>query len=112
MPTRPSSPLSSLIFASRWLQMPLYLGLIVAQAVYVFHFFVELYHLVMAAFGSQPDIEALIRNVGYKYEFAAQGLNETVIMLVVLRYRQGIMGDRELNLGLFKPRRKQEEKHG
>ncbi len=35
-----------------------------------------------------------------------------VIMLVVLRYRQGIMGDRELNLGLFKPRRKQEEKHG
>ncbi len=84
MPTRPSSPLSSLIFASRWLQMPLYLGLIVAQAVYVFHFFVELYHLVMAAFGSQPDIEALIRNVGYKYDVAAQGLNETVIMLVVL----------------------------
>ena len=35
-----------------------------------------------------------------------------VIMLVVLRYRQGIMGDRELNLDLFKPRRKQEEKHG
>lgn len=84
MPTRPSSPLSNLIFASRWLQMPLYLGLIVAQAVYVFHFFVELYHLVMAAFGSQPDIEALIRNVGYKYDVAAQGLNETVIMLVVL----------------------------
>ena len=84
MPTRPSSPLSSLIFASRWLQMPLYLGLIIAQAVYVFHFFVELYHLVMAAFGSQPDIEALIRNVGYKYDVAAQGLNETVIMLVVL----------------------------
>lgn len=36
-----------------------------------------------------------------------------VIMLVVLKYRQGIMGDRELNLaGLFKGRRKQEEKHG
>ena len=84
MPNRSNSPLSSLIFASRWLQMPLYLGLIIAQAVYVFHFFVELYQLVMAAFGSQPDIEALIRNVGYKYEFAAQGLNETVIMLVVL----------------------------
>ena len=84
MPNRSNSPLSSLIFASRWLQMPLYLGLIIAQAVYVFHFFVELYHLVMAAFGSQPDIEALIRNVGYKYEFAAQGLNETVIMLVLL----------------------------
>ena len=84
MPNRASSALSNIIFASRWLQMPLYLGLIVAQAVYVFHFFVELYHLVMAAFGSQPDIEALIRNVGYKYDVAAQGLNETVIMLVVL----------------------------
>ena len=84
MQKKPLSPLAQLIFASRWLQMHLYLGLIIAQAVYVFHFFVELYHLIMAAFGSQPDIEALIRNVGYKYEFAAQGLNETVIMLVVL----------------------------
>ena len=79
------NPFSQLIFASRWLQMPLYLGLIVAQAVYVFHFFVELYHLVMAAFGSQADIDALVRSVGYKFEFATQGgLNETVIMLVVL----------------------------
>ena len=33
MPNRSNSPLSSLIFASRWLQMPLYLGLIIAQAV-------------------------------------------------------------------------------
>ena len=84
MPNRASSALSNIIFASRWLQMPLYLGLIVAQAVYVFHFFVELYHLVMAAFGSQPDIDALIRNVGYKYDVTSQALNETIIMLVVL----------------------------
>ena len=84
MPNRASSTLSNIIFASRWLQMPLYLGLIVAQAVYVFHFFVELYHLVMAAFGSQPDIDALIRNVGYKYDVTSQALNETIIMLVVL----------------------------
>lgn len=33
-------------FLSRWLQAPLYLGLIIAQAVYVFHFLVELWHLV------------------------------------------------------------------
>ncbi len=39
--------LSSLIFLSRWLQAPLYLGLIVAQAVYVYHFMVELWHLVI-----------------------------------------------------------------
>ena len=40
------SPLSALIFASRWLQLPLYLGLIVAQGVYVFLFLKELSHLV------------------------------------------------------------------
>ena len=33
-------PLPNLIFASRWLQLPLYLGLILAQAVYVVHFLV------------------------------------------------------------------------
>ncbi len=41
------TPLSQLIFASRWLQMPLYVGLIVAQAVYVFLFLKELYGLVL-----------------------------------------------------------------
>ena len=46
--------LPSLIFSSRWLQLPLYLGLIVAQAVYVFHFWVELIHLIEAAFGNEP----------------------------------------------------------
>ena len=45
-------PLPNLIFASRWLQLPLYLGLILAQAVYVFHFWVELTHLIEAVFGS------------------------------------------------------------
>jgi uncharacterized membrane protein YqhA len=52
-PCRRCGPLPGLIFASRWLQLPLYLGLIVAQAVYVVHFLVELWHLVEAAFGSQ-----------------------------------------------------------
>ena len=32
------APLPYLIFASRWLQLPLYLGLIVAQAIYVVQF--------------------------------------------------------------------------
>ena len=39
-------PLPNLIFASRWLQLPLYLGLIVAQGVYVFLFLKELWHLI------------------------------------------------------------------
>lgn len=40
-------PLPRLIFSSRWLQLPLYLGLIVAQGVYVFLFLKELSHLVV-----------------------------------------------------------------
>jgi uncharacterized protein (TIGR00645 family) len=38
--------LGSFIFLSRWLQAPLYVGLIVAQGVYVYHFFIELWHLL------------------------------------------------------------------
>ena len=38
--------LARIVFASRWLQAPLYLGLIIAQGVYVYHFAVELIHLV------------------------------------------------------------------
>lgn len=38
-------PLPRIIFASRWLQVPLYLGLVGAQCVYVLRFFKELQHL-------------------------------------------------------------------
>lgn len=55
-------PLPSLIFSSRWLQLPLYLGLIVAQGVYVILFVKELGHLIHGAFS----------------------LNEQEIMLIVL----------------------------
>jgi len=49
------SPLPLLVFSSRWLQVPLYLGLIVAQMVYVGLFLKELWHLVShaASFGEQ-----------------------------------------------------------
>lgn len=88
--------LPKVIFASRWLQVPLYLGLILAQGVYVFHFWVELVHLVEAAFGNQAALASLITNLGYKgtaiVNAAGQTtgfqpithLSETVIMLVVL----------------------------
>ena len=78
------SPLNNFIFASRWLQLPLYLGLIAAQAVYVFHFWVELVHLLEAAFGSQTALQALISSIGYKTAAPITALNETIIMLVVL----------------------------
>ena len=42
-------PLPMIIFGSRWLQLPLYVGLIIAQAVYVVLFLKELYHLVSHA---------------------------------------------------------------
>ena len=64
--------------------MPLYLGLIAAQAVYVLHFLVELKHLIAAAFGSVPDLQALISSIGYKTTVPLTALNETIIMLVVL----------------------------
>ncbi|HEY9239882.1 MAG TPA: TIGR00645 family protein [Burkholderiaceae bacterium] len=88
-------PLPNFIFMSRWLQLPLYLGLILAQAVYVFHFWVELVHLIEAAFGDQEALMKLITSIGYQLApikdaagtvtgFETPKLNETVIMLVVL----------------------------
>ncbi len=54
-PTQRLSPLPLLVFSSRWLQVPLYLGLIIAQMVYVGLFLKELWHLVShaASFGEQ-----------------------------------------------------------
>ncbi len=77
-------PLPAFIFASRWLQLPLYIGLIAAQGVYVFHFWLELVHLLEAAFGSQTALQALISSIGYKETAVTTSLNETIIMLVVL----------------------------
>ena len=39
-----------LIFGSRWLQLPLYVGLIVAQGIYVVLFLKELWHLFLHSF--------------------------------------------------------------
>ena len=74
-------PLPNFIFMSRWLQVPLYLGLILAQGVYVYHFWVELVHLIQAAMGSGTALSALTSGIGYKQ---SDKLTETVIMLAVL----------------------------
>ncbi|MDO5057939.1 MAG: TIGR00645 family protein [Lautropia sp.] len=76
--------LPSLIFASRWLQLPLYLGLIAAQCVFVGHFLIELWHLIEAAFGNQDALKSLVDSIGYRSTEPVTSLNETVIMLVVL----------------------------
>ena len=49
-PQPPLGLFPQLIFGSRWLQLPLYVGLIVAQAVYVLLFMKELWHLALHAF--------------------------------------------------------------
>ena len=83
---RPLKPLPNLIFMSRWLQLPLYLGLIVAQAIYVWLFWQELYYLVLAAFGHVGALEHILDavTVAAKDAIRPTKLNETVIMLVVL----------------------------
>jgi uncharacterized protein (TIGR00645 family) len=83
-PPRIMRPLSNLIFASRWLQVPLYLGLILAQAVYVFQFWTELVHLIEAAFGNTEALNILVKSIGYQSALAPAKLNETILMLVVL----------------------------
>src|SRR5688572_17296121 len=72
---RPQHTLSNFIFLSRWLQAPLYFGLIVAQIVYVYRFLVELWHLIgFAALGHAAP------------ESVSKGVTdtETIVMLTVL----------------------------
>lgn len=69
--TPPRNPwarsIGSLIFVSRWLQAPLYIGLIIAQLVYVVVFMVELWHLI---------VDDVMHNITH--------INEATIMLSVL----------------------------
>src|SRR5512141_365772 len=92
---RPIPLVPRLIFATRWLQLPLYVGLILAQAVYVYHFWVELVHLVEAAFGNKDALALLVKSIGYQLPeirdaagavigHEPPAFNETIIMLVVL----------------------------
>jgi uncharacterized protein (TIGR00645 family) len=81
---RPQIPIiPRLIFMSRWLQLPLYLGLIVAQGVYVYYFWVELVHLVEAAMGSQAALDQILVNVTPVGATRLEVARETVVMLVV-----------------------------
>jgi uncharacterized protein (TIGR00645 family) len=84
-PQRPKlSLLANLIFMSRWLQLPLYLGLILAQCVYVFHFWVELKDLIGAAMGNEAALQHIFDAVTVVGAARPDKLNEATIMLVVL----------------------------
>lgn len=73
--TRSKRTLASFIFLSRWLQAPLYVGLIVAQCVYVWRFIAELWHLIgfaLLGHGVPASIPGQVSDM------------ETVVMLSVL----------------------------
>ena len=80
----PIRPLPNFIFMSRWLQLPLYLGLILAQCVYVFHFWVELVDLIGAVMGNQASLDHILTAVAIDGAVRPTKLNESTIMLVVL----------------------------
>jgi uncharacterized protein (TIGR00645 family) len=82
--TKPIGPLASFIFMSRWLQLPLYLGLILAQCVYVYHFWVELSDLIGAVLGNPASLAHILDAVTVEGAPRATKLTETTIMLVVL----------------------------
>jgi len=69
---------------ARWLQLPLYLGLILAQCVYVYHFYVELSDLIGAAFGNVASLQHILDAVSMEGAVRPTRLTETTIMLVVL----------------------------
>jgi uncharacterized protein (TIGR00645 family) len=78
LPTHPphsKRTLGSFIFLSRWLQAPLYLGLIIAQTLYVYRFLLELWHLIGFALLNHPPSPSTPKAVVDP---------ETVIMLSVL----------------------------
>ena len=57
------NPMEKLIFASRWLQAPLYLGLILAQGVYVYQFMHEL-SLLITQVGNLTEAQVMLIVLG------------------------------------------------
>ncbi len=76
--------LANFIFMTRWLQLPLYLGLILGQAVYVYYFWVELLDLIGALLGNGAALEHVLKATTVAGAALPTKLNETAIMLVVL----------------------------
>jgi len=82
--TRGIPAIAHFLFFTRWLQLPLYLGLVLAQCVYVFHFWVELTDLIGAVMGNKNALEHILDTVTIKGADRPTKLTETAIMLVVL----------------------------
>ena len=83
-PAQPIPALANFIFMTRWLQLPLYLGLILAQAIYVWHFWVELVDLFGALLGNGAALDHILKATTVDGVPPPTKLTETTIMLVVL----------------------------
>jgi uncharacterized protein (TIGR00645 family) len=83
-PLKKIPALASFIFMTRWLQLPLYLGLILAQGVYVYHFWIELVDLIGAISGNAAALDHILNAVAVPGMTPQVKLTETTIMLVVL----------------------------
>jgi uncharacterized protein (TIGR00645 family) len=70
-PSPPTTTLGYALFATRWLQAPLYFGLVAAQGVYVYKFFNELWSLILRCVTGQAT--------------------ETYVMLAVLKLVDVVM---------------------
>ena len=53
-------PIPMIMFGSRWLQLPLYIGLIVAQGVYVILFLKELWHLILHSYDFSEQVMLVV----------------------------------------------------
>ena len=78
------SAIARFLFLSRWLQLPLYLGLVLAQCIYVFHFWVELTDLLGAMMGDKESLKHILHIVSHEEADVPMKITETAIMLVVL----------------------------
>lgn len=78
------STIARFLFLSRWLQLPLYLGLVLAQCIYVFHFWVELTDLIGAIMGDRESLMHILHVVTPEDAEMPMKITETAIMLVVL----------------------------
>lgn len=83
-PSRRIPSIAYFLFLTRWLQLPLYFGLVLAQCVYVFHFWVDLSDLIGAVLGNQSALQHILDTVTIKGADRPEKLTETAIMLVVL----------------------------
>src|SRR3569623_80882 len=75
-------PIPMLIFSSRWLQLPLYVGLIVAQCVYAILFLKELWHLINHSFDFTVLL-ILLAVLGLSYVVSISNL---LVMVIVGGY--------------------------